>query len=47
MDEFRNEDSFTMRPVYAVILTITLISFVSTLQHHPGPIVHRGYRSFD
>jgi hypothetical protein len=31
MDEFRNEDSFAMRPVYAVILTITLIAFIGTL----------------
>ncbi len=33
MDEFRAEDSFQMRPVYAVLLTITLIAFVSTLMY--------------
>jgi hypothetical protein len=30
MDDFRNEDSFAMRPVYAVILTITLIALIAT-----------------
>jgi hypothetical protein len=36
MDEFRNEDSFAMRPVYAVILAVTLIAFVSTLFYPTG-----------
>jgi hypothetical protein len=38
MDDFRAEDSFQMRPVYAVLLTITLIAFISTLLYPTGHV---------
>src|SRR5688500_17066058 len=31
LDDFRSDDSFQMRPVYAVLLTITMIALILTL----------------
>jgi hypothetical protein len=36
MEDFRAEDAFQMRPVYAVLLTITLIAFIATLLYPTG-----------
>jgi hypothetical protein len=40
MEDFRNDDAFAMRPVYAVLLTITLMGFIGTLLYAKPSLTH-------